>query len=303
MKVLFCTDGSEASFYAIKKSLPFLHKDDPIDIINVIDFGIIPTYVTFPAEEEIAYPEEKNIAQRVLDKTIELIEIEGYTVNKSEYAHGKPARNILEMIDTEGYDLVILGSHGKKGIRRWLGSVSRKVVTKSSIPTLIVRPPEKPENGVFLGTKEVLFAVDGSEFSYHAVKQAISILNLDNSSTEILTVMAGAESLPLEITMDNQWLQDSLSKQKEIAEEILENTKKILQDQNIPVKSTISLEGDAAEKILDYLEKHTPDLVIMGSHGREGFSDFLLGSVSKRVLDYSASPVLIIPIKGMSIQK
>ncbi|EKE03550.1 MAG: universal stress protein UspA-like protein [uncultured bacterium] len=303
MKVLFCTDGSEASFYAIKKSLPFLHTDDSIDIINIIDFGIIPTYVTFPAEEEVAYPEEKNIAQKILDKTIELIEIEGYTVNKSEYAHGKPERVILEVINTEGYDFVILGSHGKKGIRRWLGSVSRKVVTKSSIPTLIVRPPQEAENGVFIGTKEVLFAVDGSEFSYHAVKQAISILNLDNSAIEILTVMAGAESLPLEITMDNEWLQNSLRKQKEIAEEILQNTKKLFQDHNIPVKSTVIQEGDASEKILDYLEENRHDLLIMGSHGREGVSDFLLGSVSKRVLDHSISPVLIIPIKGMSISK
>ncbi|OGH99805.1 MAG: hypothetical protein A2287_07515 [Candidatus Melainabacteria bacterium RIFOXYA12_FULL_32_12] len=303
MKILFCADGSEASYYAIRKSLPFLHRNDQIDIIHIIDWGLLPTYVTFPAEEEIRYPEEKNIAQKILDKAIELIEAEGYSVRKADYFHGKPAKIILEVITEEGYDIVVLGSHGKKGIRKWLGSVSRKVVTKSSIPILIVRPPDEPEKGVFVGTKDVLFAVDGSEYSYHAVKQAISILNLDNSSVEITTIRPGAESLPLEITMDNEWLQDCLRKQKEIANEILENTKLILQEHNIPVKSAFSLEGNAADVILNYIEEHKQDLVVMGSHGREGISDFLLGSVSKRVLDYATSPVLIIPIKGMSIHK
>lgn len=298
MKILFCTDGSEASFYAIQKTLPLLHKNDKIDIINIIDWGFLPTYVTFPREEEIGYPDEKNAAQKILDKAISLVESQNFTVNKADYTQGQPANTLLEIIKTEDYNLVILGSHGKKGIKKWLGSVSRKVVTKSSVPTLIVKPSEEE---ILINKKDILAAVDGSEYSYNAIRNAIDLLNLEGGSVEILTIMPGSESLPLEITMDDEWLQKTLKKQKELANEILEKAKQIFQEHGIFVKATLFIEGDPAETILNYTNENKKDLIIMGSHGREGVSDFLLGSVSKRVLDNSLSPVLIVPIKRKSI--
>lgn len=293
MKVLFCTDGSEASFYVIKKTLPFLKPDCQLDIINVIDWGFFPTYVTFPYEEETGLPNQKSVSQEILHKTRDFINSFGYKVTNEEHAMGFPADIILQAIIEDDYDLVCLGSHGKKGIDKWLGSVSRKVVTKSPISTLIARPSEEPAMPEI--KKQILVATDGSIYSYNAIKKAIEILDMKNSSIEILTVTPGPESLPVEITMDNEWLENSLLKQKEVAKEILEESEKIFNNAGINIKTAFSLEGDSAEIILQYTEKNPKDLIIMGSHGREGISDILLGSVSKRVLDNASSPVLIVP--------
>lgn len=298
MKVLFCVDGSEYSFFAIKKALSFLHPDDHIEIIYVIDWGFLPTYITFPQEKETIYPENKSVAENVLDKTAALIESNGFKVAKVNCLEGQPAKIILETINTEKYNLVVLGSHGKKGLRKWIGSVSRKVITKSGIPSLIVKyTKEKEEKDSSTKSKNVLFAIDGSECSYNAITKAIALLNMDNSSVKILTVNPGTESLPVEVNMDSNWLQDYLKKQNEMAIEILEQAKLILLEKNILLDSALSLEGDPAEVLLDYTDKNKQDLIIMGSHGREGISDFILGSVSKRVLDNSTSPVLIVPTK------
>ncbi|MDD3014664.1 MAG: universal stress protein [Candidatus Gastranaerophilales bacterium] len=301
MKVLFCTDGSEASYYAIKKTLPFLKADYEINIITVMDWGFFPTYVTFPAEEEIGFPGHKNIAENILDKTIKLIESEGYNVAKADYSTGNPAESILKSIKSEKFDLAVLGSHGKKGFTNWLGSVSRKVVTKSPVPVLIARPPKEPEKTVSKGTNEILLATDGSGNSYNAITKMANLLNLENSSIEVMTVKPGAESLPLEIVTDTAWLNDSLTKQQEIADEILAESRKILGKYNISPQKAFTLEGDPADEILKYTQNNPKDLIVMGSHGREGISDILLGSVSKRVLDNATSPVMIVPSKKESI--
>lgn len=298
MKVLFCTDGSDASFFAIKKTLPFLKEDYQIDILNVVDWGLLPTYVTFPNEEELLSPSQKSVAETILDKTREYIESLGYKVTESEYSYGQPDNIIIEFINNDSYDMVILGSHGKKGIRKWLGSVSRKVVSKSHIPVLIARPPLKQEPETNEQTsKNLLIAVDGSECSYNAIQKAIEVLSIDNTSIDIITVRPGAESLPLEITMDNEWLENCLDKQKEIADEVITKALSILKETNISAKKVHSIEGDPAEEIIHFLEKNPRDLTILGSHGREGLSDFLLGSVSKRILDHAESTILIIPNK------
>jgi nucleotide-binding universal stress UspA family protein len=296
MKVLFPTDGSEASIYAIKKTLSLLRPDCEVDVINIIDWGIFPTYITFPAETETAFPSQKNEAQNIVDSAKLYIENLGYKVTTADFIYGKPDKIILDLIEEKKYELIAMGSHGKKGIAKWLGSLSRKIVTKSPIPTLIARPPNKKEE-ITGRIKEILIPVDGSMYSYNAIKTAMKLFDLQNSNIEIVTVKSGEEGLPVEIVSDKEWLRNCLQKQEEIAIEILENSRKILEDCNLKPKNIFSLTGDAAHEILKYENINKKDLIILGSHGREGISDILLGSVSKRVLEHSQAPVLIVPVK------
>ena len=54
---------------------------------------------------------------------------------------GKPASEILTIIDSKSIDLVIMGTHGYKGLERAIfGSVARKVVRESSAPVLVINP-------------------------------------------------------------------------------------------------------------------------------------------------------------------
>lgn len=293
MKILFCTDGSESSRFAIEKALTFIKKDFEFDIATVMETGFLTTYVTFPHEVEVGFPKYKNAAEKLLEDTENFLKSKNFKVGEKIQLNGYPADMLLDLIYESNYGAVILGSHGKQGVKRWLGSVSSKIAQKSPVPVIVVKPSKAPETEI----REILIAVDGSLNSYNAVKKVHDIIEFNDSSVEILTVKASKEDFPVEIREDMEWLNKCLLKQDEIMAEILEKASEIMEERNIkPCKKTL-LEGDPAEEILKYLEKNPKDLIIMGSHGREGLSSMILGSVSKTVLEYSNISVLIIQNK------
>ena len=54
---------------------------------------------------------------------------------------GDPASKILETIESEDIDMVVLGTHGRKGLEHAIfGSVAENVVKKSPVPVLTVNP-------------------------------------------------------------------------------------------------------------------------------------------------------------------
>ena len=57
-----------------------------------------------------------------------------------------------------------------------------------------------------------------------------------------------------------------------------------------------SIAGDPAEEILHYAQRHPVDLIVVGTHGRSGFSRVLLGSVAERVVRGATTPVLTVPL-------
>ncbi|MDD3149228.1 MAG: universal stress protein [Candidatus Gastranaerophilales bacterium] len=292
MKVLFCTDGSDASIYAIKQALYFLDKKTFIDIFYVIEEGFFFPQIAAPSEEKFI-EERKKTAENILKKAEKIIINKGFKVNKSEFTTAQPAQAIINLINDRIYDFVILGSHGKKGVRNWLGSVSRKVVMKSPISTFVAKPPKEKKKFAH----KVLFAVDGSSCSYNAIEKTFEMFDLSDFKIELLTVKAGMETLPLEISLDNEWLEACIEKQEELALEILSKSQDILSKYNLSPANMLSLQGNAADVILNFIDENYFDLIVMGSHGREGVADFIIGSVSKRILDNSHLPVLIVPTK------
>ena len=58
------------------------------------------------------------------------------------YEYGDPAAGIIRIAAEEGCDLIVMGTHGRTGVRRWLmGSVAEKVMRGASCPVLTVKAP------------------------------------------------------------------------------------------------------------------------------------------------------------------
>jgi nucleotide-binding universal stress UspA family protein len=86
--------------------------------------------------------EEKIVGggKRRLDEFVEE-HLKDCCVNVAKVLPGDPAEEIVRYIDTEGIDLVIMSTHGRKGLDRVLfGSVANYVVTTSSVPVMTVNP-------------------------------------------------------------------------------------------------------------------------------------------------------------------
>ena len=57
---------------------------------------------------------------------------------------------------------------------------------------------------------------------------------------------------------------------------------------------TAVIEGNVHRSILEYVDEHDVDLIVMGTHGRRGIDRYLLGSATERIVRSSPAPVLTV---------
>ncbi len=91
-------------------------------------------------DQEIASAEDE--ARRSVTQAAAILRDNGVKV-RTEILLGDPAEEIIDYAEDEGVDLIIMCSHGRSGIRRWVfGSVTEKVLRGTKTPLLIIRPKE-----------------------------------------------------------------------------------------------------------------------------------------------------------------
>jgi nucleotide-binding universal stress UspA family protein len=61
-----------------------------------------------------------------------------------------------------------------------------------------------------------------------------------------------------------------------------------------PHTKTAVVAGDPSEEIINYINEHEVDLVIMGTHGRKGMDKIIFGSVAERVVKLAPVPVMVV---------
>ncbi len=89
---------------------------------------------------ELYQKEAEQAAQKLMDKIFEQ-NLKGCANFKTKIVSGDPATEILKFIESKLIDLIIMGTHGYKGLeRRIFGSVAEKVVKESPVPVLVINP-------------------------------------------------------------------------------------------------------------------------------------------------------------------
>ncbi|WP_135662175.1 universal stress protein [Halorhabdus rudnickae] len=140
--VLVPVDGSPLSVRALSfvanefpdASVHLLYALDHVESSHDFDWTSLPGYW------DDAPGEATNRGQDILADARETAEEAGLTVVGEELVVGRPASSIVECADEESVDLVVMGSHGREGISRFiLGSVAERVLRRSSVPVTIVR--------------------------------------------------------------------------------------------------------------------------------------------------------------------
>jgi nucleotide-binding universal stress UspA family protein len=132
--------------------------------------------------------------------------------------------------------------------------------------------------------ENILLAVDGSDHSLKAAKLAGNLTRLSGGTLWAITVY---EKVPSYLSEPN--LSNVIAERTEKAEENLDEATKEIGKIPENCESEI-LSGDPAETILQVVDVHNIDLIIMGTRGRGGIKSLLLGSQSHKVV--STPPVL-----------
>lgn len=283
MKILFCTDGSKISFNALK-NIAYWIKQATIDTICVIDWNILPAEITID-EENFSFS-CANVADTILDYAEEEIKNLGLQLGNRIKNCGSAIESILEQSEKEKYDLILMGSHGKKGIQKWLGSVSQEIINSSKISDYIA----KKENN----KQKVLFTTDGTECSLSVIGEIISDIELSDKEVHICMVNEDPNLLFLEGTLDTNWLLDIQKQQYMYASNAIESIKKIIESRGIEVNQSTILTGIPAQEIINYAKNNEIDLIILGSRNKSKMDRFLMGSVSKRILENVISDIWLV---------
>ena len=142
-KILFPTDFSDVS----KKALEYIAKlkgagTKEVIVLHVVDEREIESLSQHAARDFDIKEVEKRRDQYTKEQ-LKLIKDElkesGFKV-KVRTERGIPFREILRVEEEEGVSVTVIGSHGKSLVKEMLlGSVSEKVIRKSSKPVLVIR--------------------------------------------------------------------------------------------------------------------------------------------------------------------
>ena len=283
MKVLFCTDGSKISFSAIRNFSKWM-RDITVDIFCAVDWTFLPDSVS--VEDSEFANQCSNSANTILDYSQRMLEEYGISVGQKIKICGSTVDSILEICDKDMYDGIVLGSHGKKGIEKWLGSVSQEIAAVAKIPVYISK--DKQDNS------KVLFTVDSSDISEDIVAKSFDMFDFSDKQVYLATVYEIPDYLFLEGNLDSNWMLEVGKKQEIAAMLLLNKFEKMFEDKGIKVFHKEILNGVPAKELIDYISKEEIDLTVCGIRDRKYFARFLLNSVSKRILEHAKSDVLII---------
>ena len=143
MKVLVATDGSECSREAIER-LPALVPLDDLEAV-VISVAPIPvpadvTGMGVPFADYNRLIDEVQVeARQHADEAAHALEARGIRT-RTVIGQGDAAHGILELAGTEKPDLIVVGSHGRSGLKKLLlGSVSARIVSDAVAPVLVIK--------------------------------------------------------------------------------------------------------------------------------------------------------------------
>ncbi len=194
---------------------------------------------------------------------------------------GDPGMAILDRADSGEIEAIIMASHGRGGLGRWLlGSIATKVVRGSKIPVLVVNAttevPSRPQ------VNRILVPLDGSDLAEAAVPQALKIAEVFDAD---VLLFQGISHTPI----GHPQLDTAVALEVENAKEYLETVKARFPEARI---STSARVGGPTLGIVEEAEKC--DLVVMSSHGRSGVRRWLLGSIAENVLQSVHKPLMIV---------
>lgn len=206
--------------------------------------------------------------------------LEGLKVS-THMTMGDPASEILEM--AEGADLVVMASHGRGGLGRWLlGSVATKVVRGCTVPVLVIGG-KALEEGAPPTFSRFMVPLDGSEVAERAFSTAC---RLAQGLEGALHLYAGVVQVESAHEMALKANRAGVEHFQDYLQEMAERESRLEID--CTVKETHGKTG-----IVEFADKIGADLIVMGSHGRTGFQRWAVGSETENTLHHAHCPVLV----------
>ncbi len=148
-KILLATDGSETSMRAAKMALDIGKKSGAtvtaVYVVDVHRLAQLPGYAAMPGIKDNLMELMFKEGSEALEEIEDMARDAGVAYERV-VAEGDPGEELLKLCRDPGFDLIVLGTIGKSGLKRFLlGSVAEKVVRHSHVPVLVVPAKDEQE--------------------------------------------------------------------------------------------------------------------------------------------------------------
>jgi nucleotide-binding universal stress UspA family protein len=292
-KLLVPTDFSDAAGRAFSQALLLapsgageilvLHRlASPLPIVSPVGLG-----AGFPEMGRLLDEYTKELRDEASRKLRDLAgrAPEGVAVETAIEERLEPREAILKIAADRKMDLIVMGTHGRRGLDRLMGSVASAVLHRAEQQVLLVRPDSElfsggPDHG------SILVPVDFSDHAHRALAAARLLSSRYQVKLHLLHVVELVHT-PLKPGGLTSPLQESPG--------MREKCEGALRDMlgTTPGEVTVA-DGTVAGEILWWREKLGARLVVMGSRGLTGLKHLLLGSVAETVARFCEVPVLVV---------
>ncbi|MGB9932334.1 universal stress protein [Haloarcula amylolytica] len=275
--ILVPTDGSPGSerAFEVAATLASTH-DAAIHVLSVVDeHG--PT-------DDWDYDDDSP-AEAFIESQADHVDTAGLSVTPA-VREGVVHDEVLDYADETDIDLIVMGTHGRTGVRRFLlGSVTEKVVRLADVPVLSVKADAEPGTVSF---DDILLPTDGSSGAEAAIEPTGALASETDATVHLVSVV---DTRSLGIDVGSTVIVDEL---ESVATDAVENAADRLSGMGVEAVETAVSHGIPYRAILDAIEDADADLVVIGTHGRTGIDRYLLGSVAEKLVRTSPVPVMTV---------
>jgi nucleotide-binding universal stress UspA family protein len=281
--ILLPFDGSEGAAEVLHHASEIAHwADATIQVLYVAD----TTRDSVTVVEGHTVDALVREGEDVVDEAAKTLDTLGVSYD-TDVVQGNPAPTIVEYADRYDQDLIVMPTHGREGLSRYLvGSVSEKVVRLSSIPVLTVRM--QPDETLVFPYERILVPTDGSDAATHAADHLVELAAALDATLHVLSVVDDA-ALGLDVRSTS-----ARTESEAAATDAVEAVASDAEARGVAETVRHVEHGTPVEVILDSIESNDVDAVGMGTTGRRGTDRILLGSVAEKTVRSAPVPVMTV---------
>lgn len=273
--ILFLTDFSEASETALAYARGFArHFGAQVYPAHACD----PVILTESAAPNVLDEVEQNSRQRL----IQLAGKHSFT-GTPLFARGSVEAAAPTWINEHGIDLIVMGTHGRRGLKHFLlGSVAEAIFRSATCPVLTVGPHVTVRPYRDFKAEKVLFPTDLGPHAEFATQYALSVAKENNAQITFMHV----------VPLDQAFQRD----RAELVDAAYKKLEKLIPPEIVQTcKPEFKVEvGDPAKELLGFAEEERPDLIVLGLPEGKKFNGGFRTGVTYQIVASAPCPVLTV---------
>lgn len=303
-KILVATDLSSHSQATLNHVRHIFKEDSEVTLVTVIGDPMIPLGVEFN------YPTDMfdDLRKESIKRATETLEKLGSRFTKScrkevITSSESPARVITGFAKENGYDLIVIGSHGAGRLSSlFLGTTAQMIIKLATCPVLVI--PEKMVDSAASHSEAYTFSklLIGTDLSAASLK-ILQVLSKDAlEGREDLTLVSVLTPfdypvLPQGYDVPPVTLADYLEQRVPQTQKHLSELGRLYFKEKEVSYKVLESNDNAAQVLCDYAASNKSNVIVVGSHGQGIVANLFIGSTVQNILKLATCPVLVFPVR------